>query len=406
MLYREIPKTGDKLSILGYGCMRFPGGALGVDEKKAIEQLRYAMDKGINYFDTAWPYHGGKSEGILGKALKEGYREKVKIADKLPHWLCKNTEDMDYYLNEQLKRLDTDKIDYYLIHALDGPSWEKVKSLGVIDFINKAKESGKIVNAGFSFHGLKEEFKAIIDDYDWDFCQIQYNILDKHFQAGIDGLTYAHSKNIGVIVMEPLRGGSLAGKLPPDVEKIYENAKTGWSNAEWSLRWIWNHPGVITILSGMNDQSQIDENIKIAGEAGINSLSEEKIRTVEKAAEKFISLMKVPCTSCQYCMPCPKNVNIPSAFTFYNEKYLFKKGFMSRMFYLMQLGKIGDKEPMLASRCVDCGICVKKCPQKIDIPAELKHVKKDFEGFLSKPLLFMIKAVMSKGKRKKSKSAE
>jgi predicted aldo/keto reductase-like oxidoreductase len=404
MLYREMPKTKDKLSILGFGCMRLPGNHIRVDEKEAVEQLRYAMDRGINYLDTAWPYHNGKSEVILGKAIKEGYRDKVKIADKLPHWLCKSREDMDYYLNAQLERLDEEVIDYYLVHGIDAESWRRARSRGVVDFMNKAKESGKIVNAGFSFHGARDDFKEIIDEYDWDFCQIQFNILDEHFQAGVEGLEYARSRDIGAIVMEPLRGGSLAGKLPDEVEKIYKSTQPGRTNVEWALRWIWNHPGVITVLSGMNHKDQIDENIRIAEKAEKYSMSREELKTVTEAAETFRNLMKVPCTGCQYCQPCPKNVNIPSAFHFYNNKYLFKQGTMSRMLYLAQLGEVQERKSALASQCVECGACVKHCPQNIDIPAELKKVQNEFEGFLTKPLLFIIGFMFSQGRRARRKN--
>ena len=400
MLYREMPKTKDKLSILGFGCMRLPGTQMNVDEDAAIEQLQYAIDKGINYMDTAWPYHNGKSEVILGKAIKNGYRDKVKIADKLPHWLCKSSEDMDYYLSAQLERLNEEVIDYYLIHGLEAASWEKVKNLGVMEFMEKAKKRGKIINTGFSFHGIREDFKKIIDDFNWDFCQIQLNILDKHFQAGVEGLDYASSKKIGVIIMEPLRGGSLAGKLPEEVEKVYKSASAERTNVEWALRWVWNHPSVVSVLSGMNDKAQIDENIRIAEDAEIGSLSKEELKTIEIAAETFRGLMKVPCTGCQYCQPCPTNVNIPSAFHFYNNKYLFKQGFMSRMLYLVQLGDIQKRKPMLASQCIECGACVKHCPQHIDIPAELKKVQKEFEGVLSKPLLLLAKTMLSRGRRR------
>jgi predicted aldo/keto reductase-like oxidoreductase len=401
MLYREMPKTGDSLSILGFGAMRLPGSRMSVDEKEAIRQIRYSIDNGINYLDTAWPYHNGKSEVVLGKALKDGYREKVKVADKLPIWLCKTREDMDYYLDEQLKRLDVDVIDYYLIHALEGVTWEKAVKLGVVDFMDKAKESGKIVNIGFSFHGPREDFRNIIDGYDWDFCQIQYNILDRNHQAGIEGLEYARSKDIGVIVMEPLRGGLLAGKLPGEVEKIYRGVRADWSNVEWALRWIWSHPGVITVLSGMNAIEQIDENIRIAGTAEPDSLSGEELKTVDNAAETFRSLMKVPCTSCQYCMPCPAKVNIPSAFHFYNNKHLFKQGLYSRIFYLMLHGEVQGREPTLASQCVECGKCLEHCPQNIDIPTELKNIEKEFEGFWAGPMTFLMKMMFSRGRRKK-----
>jgi predicted aldo/keto reductase-like oxidoreductase len=400
MLYRTMPKTGDKLSILGFGCMRLPGGQIGVDEKAAIAQLRYAIDKGVNYLDTAWPYHNGKSEEVLGRAIKDGYRDKVKIADKLPQWLCRSREDMDYFLNAQLRRLNEKVIDYYLLHALDAASWAKAKSLGAVDFMDRAKADGAIVNRGFSFHGARDDFKTIIDGYDWDFCQIQFNILDERFQAGIEGLEYAASKNIGVVVMEPLRGGSLAKKLPDTVERIYRSALPHRTNAEWALRWVWNHPGVITVLSGMNKMEQIDENIGIAGNAEAGSMAGDEVKVIEKAAETFRALMKVPCTECQYCQPCPKNVNIPSTFHFYNNKYLFKQGVTSRILYLFHLGGLQERKPMLAGQCVECGACVKHCPQKINIPAELKKVKKEFEGIFTKPLLFLIGVALSRGKRK------
>ena len=394
MLYRELPKTGDKLSILGFGCMRLPAGRFNVDEKKAIKQLRYAIDLGVNYFDTAWPYHNGKSEVILGKAVKDGYRRRVKIADKLPHWLCKSREDMDYYLDKQLERLGENVIDYYLIHALDGQSWEKIKALGAIDFINRAKENGKIINAGFSFHGARVDFNKIINDYNWDLCQIQFNILDEHNQAGIEGLEYAASRNIGVIVMEPLRGGALAGRLPDEVEKIYSTAPVKRTNVEWALRWVWNHPGVVTVLSGMNEKSQIDENIKIAEKAEIGSLTDEELKIIRNVGESFREIMKVPCTGCQYCMPCPNNVNILMSFSSYNNKYLFNKGLLSRLQYLIQLGGLQGRKSMLASQCIECGLCMKNCPQNINIPAELKLVKRDFEGFLTKPFLFLLNMYM------------
>jgi predicted aldo/keto reductase-like oxidoreductase len=400
MLYREMPKTGDKLSILGFGCMRLPGSAARVNEEEAIRQIRYAVDQGVNYLDTAWPYHNGNSEVVLGKALKDGYRERVKVADKLPHWLCEKREDMDYYLDEQLKRLDLEQIDYYLIHMLDGGTWRKALDMGVVDFMDRAKASGKIAHIGFSFHGPREDFKTVVDGYDWEFCQIQYNILDEHAQAGIEGLVYARSKDIGVIIMEPLRGGALAGKLPKEVEAVYRKADADRSNADWALRWIWNHPGIITVLSGMNSMDQIDENLKIASEADIHSMSTVETDTVSTAAETFRNLMKVPCTGCQYCMPCPKGVNIPSAFTFYNQKYLFKQGFMSRAMYLLQHGTIQGREPSLASQCVACGLCMKHCPQSIQIPSELKTVEREFEGFFTKPINFMIRAGLSAGRRK------
>ncbi len=404
MLYRTMPKTGDELSILGFGCMRLPGGALRPDEAESIKQIRSAIDRGVNYVDTAWPYHGGKSEVILGKALKGGYRQKVKLADKLPQWLCKSREDMDYYLDAQLERLDDSVIDYYLIHAVDGPTWKKIEGLGVIDFLEKAKADGKIIHAGFSFHGVRDDFKAIVDAYDWDFCQIQFNILDEHNQAGVEGLQYAASKDIGVIIMEPLRGGVLAGKQPREVQKIYDAAPTKRSNAEWALRWIWNHPGIVTVLSGMNNEQHIAENIRIASDAEIGSLTSQETDTVRQAAETFRTVMKVPCTGCQYCMPCPKNINIPLVFSIYNSKHLYGKGLTSKIHYLGFNGGLQGKKPGLASQCVGCGLCVKHCPQQIDVPVHMQSVRKEFEGPMTKPLLFLLGKAISMGGRKNKKA--
>ncbi len=403
MLYREMPKNKEEISILGFGCMRLPGKQTNPDEKKSIELIRKAIDLGVNYLDTAWTYHSGKSEVILGKALQDGYRQKVKIADKLPYWLCETREDMDTFLNAQLHWLNDTVIDYYLVHALNYSSWQQMKKMGIIDFLNKAKESNKVTNVGFSFHGPRDDFKKIIDDYNWDFCQIQFNILDKHDQAGIEGLEYAASKNIGVVIMEPLRGGVLANKLPDEVQKIYDAAPVKRSNAEWALRWIWNHPGVISILSGMNTIEQIEENIKIASKAEVNSLSTEEMALIDTAADTFREKMQVPCTGCQYCMPCPKGVNIPFAFTYYNEKYLFNQGFLSRIMYLSQSAKIAHRKSALASECVDCGICVKHCPQNIDIPKELNKVKKEYEGFGTRLLIFIINKAAAAGSKKKKK---
>ena len=269
MLFRKVNKTGDHLSILGFGCMRLPQkrgkpGDGKIDTERAAQQIRYAIDRGVNYIDTAMTYHMGDSETFLSGALTDGYRGRVKLATKLPHWVVKNYEDMDLILNAQLCRLDTDHIDYYLIHALDNTSWKKIKELEVREFLDKAKTDGRIVNAGFSFHGDKESFKAIVDSYDWTFCQIQYNYLDEHNQAGTEGLKYAAAKNLGIIIMEPLRGGNLAGKLPPTVQALWDEANSSRTPAEWSLRWVWNHPEVTSVLSGMNKKYQIEENLILA----------------------------------------------------------------------------------------------------------------------------------------------
>ena len=306
MLYRRMPQNGDELSILGFGCMRLPVKDGKIDEPRAIGQIRYAIDQGVNYVDTAWPYHAGESETVLGKALRDGYRNRVKLATKLPSWMIKSREDMDRFLAAQLEKLGTDQIDYYLVHALDGKLWDNVERLGVLEFLDQAKKDGRIVNAGFSFHGLAGDFTRIVDAYPWVFCQIQYNYLDEEYQAGTEGLEYAAAKGLGVIVMEPLRGGNLGLPTPPPaVAAIWNEAKVRRTPAEWALRWVWNRPEVTVVLSGMNEEEQIQENLAIANTAHANALTEEELELVERVGRKYRELMKVGCTGCGYCMPCP-----------------------------------------------------------------------------------------------------
>lgn len=314
MLYREMPKNKDKLSILGFGCMRLPMVEGKIDEARAISQIRYAIDQGVNYMDTAWPYHGGESEPLLGKALQDGYRELVRVATKLPTWKIKRREDMDCYLDAQLKKLGIDRIDFYLMHALTGPFWETLKSFGAIDFLNRAIKDGRVANAGFSYHGLPEDFSRIVDDFPWECCQIQYNFLDEKNQAGTDGLKYAASRRLGVVVMEPLRGGNLGlATPPPAVQAIWDESKSVRSPAEWALRWVWNHPEVTVVLSGMNEESHIRENIAVAETAFPDSMSREELDLVGRVAGKYHELLKVPCTGCGYCMPCPSDVDLREA---------------------------------------------------------------------------------------------
>lgn len=387
MLYRTMEKTGDALSILGYGCMRLPTKNSRIDEEKAKEQIYAAIDRGVNYIDTAYPYHGGASESFLGKILEGEYRKKVKIATKLPQFLCRSQADMYSYFEKQLERLKTDKIDYYLIHTLDGQSWEKMKSFGIMDFMDDLKQSGRIEHIGFSFHGQHDEFKTIVDDYPWEFCQIQYNMIDENHQAGRKGLEYAAEKGLGIIIMEPLLGGTLAGDLPKEIETIYNSAETKRSNVEWALRWIWDHPQVHVLLSGMNVDAHIDENIRIASEALPNSFTENEKKIVEQASETFRSLRAVECTGCAYCVPCPAKVNIPGAFEFYNHRAMFGKNTTQTVMYLGRLGAMMGGEKSMARQCVDCGLCIKKCPQHIDIPARLKEVSNTFETPLNRTII-------------------
>ncbi len=315
MLIRTVPKTGDELSILGFGFMRLPlKKSGGIDEERAIRQLRHAIDKGVNYVDTAPAYHFGKSEKILARALADGYREKVRIATKLPPWSVHARGDMDSILSSQLATLRTDRIDYYLLHSLTKASWEKMKSLGVLGFLDAAKKDGRIKNAGFSFHGDTATLKEIVDSYDWEFCQIQYNYLDEHTQAGTEGLKYAAGKRLAVMIMEPIRGGNLAGQIPDEIKKIWDESPRKRSPAEWALRWVWNHPEVTVVLSGMNDESHIDENLQIAGEAFPDSLTPSELAVISRVRDSYQRLMKINCTGCGYCMPCPSGSRYPGLF--------------------------------------------------------------------------------------------
>ncbi|WP_371151129.1 aldo/keto reductase [Halodesulfovibrio aestuarii] len=382
MLYRTMPKNGDQLSALGFGCMRLPMVDGKIDEKRAIAQIREAIDNGVNYVDTAWPYHNGESEPLLGKALRDGYREKVKIATKLPTWMVNSREDMDNFLNAQLEKLGTDHIDYYLIHALSGPSWDKIEALGVKEFLDQAQRDGRIVNPGFSFHGLSEDFNGIVDSYPWVFCQIQYNYLDQEFQAGTKGLEYAASKDLGVIIMEPLRGGNLGlPTAPPAVAEIWDEAQTKRAPVEWALRWVWNHPEVTVVLSGMNIESHVKQNMAIACEAHADSLTAEECALVDRVSTKYRELMQVGCTGCGYCMPCPAAVQIPTCFDLFNKLHMFGGLEGVKHFYKsFAAGTVLQREAGFASQCIECGECLEKCPQQINIPEVLKRVVTELEN--------------------------
>jgi predicted aldo/keto reductase-like oxidoreductase len=381
ILYRRVPKNGDKLSILGFGCMRLPVKEGRLDVEKARDLILHSIDHGVNYIDTAWTYHLGENEPFLGQILAEGYREKVKLATKLPSWSIEKREDMDRILNFQLERLRTDHIDYYLVHALVGTLWDKMEKLGILDFLDKAKAEGRIVNAGFSFHGSIEDFKLIVDTYPWEFCQIQYNFLDRKNQAGIEGLRYAASKGLGVIVMGPMRGGKLTCSVPPEVEKIWREAPIKRTPAEWALRWVWNHPEVTVVLSGMNEYSQIEENLRITDEAYPNSLNETELKLVDIVEQKYRKLMNTGCTGCGYCLPCPSGVDIPICFEVYDNLYLSRNENEGKLIYAAKAGGIIRGDILgYASQCVQCGQCLEKCPQHLNVPDLLKNIAEKFEG--------------------------
>ena len=375
--------------------MRLPMKGQVVDEERAITQIRYAIDHGVNYVDSAPPYHGGESEIVLGKTLLDGYRDKVKVATKLTPFLLSKAEEMEKMLNVQLQKLQTDHIDYYLLHGLDADSWKKMQGFRALEFLDQAKSDGRIVNAAFSFHGSLKTFKEIIDAYDWTMCQIQYNILDDKLQAGTAGLKYAASKKVAVVVMEPLRGGVLASKLPKEVQHYYDIAKIKRCPAEWALRWVWNHPEVTLALSGMNDENQVIENIKTAETALPGSMTAEDLATIKKVADSYRSLLKVPCTGCQYCMPCENGVNIPGNFHAYNEFHMGGDEQTSRALYGMWLmgGMTGKRSD--AELCKACNKCQERCPQHIDIPGNLKAVALELGGEKTQEILAMRKAKMA-----------
>jgi len=375
MLYRTFPNNEDKLSILGFGCMRLPIKSMkakDIDFDLAEAMVRKAIDNGVNYIDTAWPYHGGESEPFLARALADGYREKVFLATKLPSWMIKKTEDMDRILNKQLVKLNTEYIDYFLIHALNRKYWDNLISLGLFDFIERALKDGKIKHIGFSFHDDLEVFKEIVDAYPWEFCQIQYNFLDTEQQAGLEGLTYAHEKGVGIIVMEPLRGGALTKSVPEDVQNLWDSTAARRTPAEWALRWVWNDPRITVVLSGMSTMEQVEENLSIAKTAEPETLTDNELNIFEEVKNIYQSRIKNPCTACSYCMPCPHGVDIPRAFGFYNDAYIFDDIEGKKIVYGRFLKDQG------ADLCVACGECEPKCPQKIKIIDELVSVKELF----------------------------
>lgn len=403
MQYRTMPGSANRLSILGYGCMRLPtkfGGA--IDKEKALEQIRGAIDRGVNYIDTAWPYHMGNSESFLGEyVLKDGYREKVNLATKLPCFTIRKTEAIRDTFKKQLKKLQTDYIDYYLLHSLDGPKWDLMVSLGIIDFMDEVKAAGTVKNMGFSFHGKKADFMRICDGYDFDFAQVQFNIMDEQFQAGIEGINYAAKKGMGIIAMEPLRGGSLVSKMPAGVKKIYDESGYDRSAAEWALRWVWNNPNIQVVLSGMNVDEHIDENINVASEVLPESMDAKEFEIINSVKKSYESIMQVGCTGCSYCMPCPAGINIPAAFSNLNEYHMYSKG-GARLHHAMHLGlQTDDGKPHWTTDCIDCGECEKKCPQNIPVRQVFKQVQNDLEGLSTKALAGAARLVLGSKSHKK-----
>jgi predicted aldo/keto reductase-like oxidoreductase len=383
MIYRANPKNNDLLSQLAFGCMRFAK-----DDKDVEKQIAYAIEHGVNYFDTAYAYPN--SEERLGKVLSKGYRQQVSIATKMPTYLVNKPEGFNKMFETQLRRLQTDYINYYLMHMLTNvKEWDRVCQMGIIDFIKERKNAGQIRNIGFSYHGGLQDFKDLVDIYDWDFCMLQFNYLDENNQVGISGVEYAASKGLPIMVMEPLRGGKLVDKLPKEAINVWKDAPDKRSAAEWALRWVWNHPAITTVLSGMSTLEMVDENIRIASEAKANGLTAADLKLFEQVRRIILGKETVPCTGCNYCMPCPKGVDIPMCFTCYNDKKSGIESGVSTKFYYIQ--RLFNHQ---ASLCIECGKCEKHCPQNIVIRDELKKVKNEMEGVLYKPLRFVAKKVM------------
>ena len=376
MKYRT-DKYGNQISVLGYGCMRFTKTTGKIDIDKAEKELMAAYEMGVNYYDTAYIYTG--SEAAIGKIFeKNGIREKINIATKLPHYLMHSMESIEKCFQEELSRLRTTYIDYYLMHMLnDVKTWEKLVDMGILEWISEKKKNGSIRQIGFSYHGNSDMFCQVVDAYDWDFCQIQYNYLDEHAQAGRAGLQHAAAKGIPVIIMEPLRGGKLVSNLPEKAKNLFAKHPKQYSPAEWAFRWLWDQPEVTCVLSGMNSMEMLQENIRVASECEIGEFTQEDRKLLAQVVEAINSKMKVGCTGCGYCMPCPMNVDIPGTFAAYNVSSV--DGKMEAMYEYLRSTTF-RKNATSASNCIGCGKCEKHCPQGIEIRKELKNAQKVLEG--------------------------
>lgn len=387
MQYRKM-KDGTQISILGYGCMRFSSSGGRIDIDKTEKEILLAIENGVNYFDTAYIYNG--SEEALGTILARNHcRDKVNIATKLPYYLLKNTSSVEKLFQEQLRRLRTDHVDFYLMHMLfDLNVWKRLKSIGIEEWIAEKKQNGQIRNIGFSFHGDTKTFKELIDAYDWDFCQIQYNYLDEHTQAGREGLLYAAGKQIPVIIMEPLRGGKLVDLLPDSAKEAIRNYPVKRTPAEWAFHWLWDQPEVTCVLSGMNSQEMVTENIKTASETSAHAFTESDHELIKTVKAKINQNLRVGCTGCGYCMPCPQGVDIPTAFRCYNKARM--DGRFSTILEYIQVTSL-RKDSSDISKCIQCGACEQHCPQHIAIRKELQNARKELQPFYARTALRILK---------------
>ncbi|MBN1303683.1 MAG: aldo/keto reductase [Anaerolineales bacterium] len=372
MQYRKFGSLEWPVSALGFGCMRFPLTGTDnsqIDEKQSTGMLAYALERGVNYIDTAYTYHGGQSERFVGKFLKSGYRDKVRLATKLPCWEVEASKDFDRLLNEQLAKLQVEHIDFYLLHALNKDSWKKMYELDVLPWAEAALADGRIGYLGFSFHDDYDAFKTIVDAGDqWTFCQIQYNYMDIENQAGTRGLRYAASKGLAVVIMEPILGGRIVNP-PPSVQAIWDTAESGRSPADWALQWLWDQPEVSTVLSGMSSLQQVEENVTSAARSGVSTLTSDELKLIDQIRDQYDALSPIPCTKCQYCLPCPNGVNIPRAFEIYNQGIMYEKLDGARIDYNQWFD-----EDQRAHHCIECRECEEKCPQHIPISEWMPHL--------------------------------
>ncbi|MDD5219060.1 MAG: aldo/keto reductase [Candidatus Bipolaricaulis sp.] len=367
MQYRTFGRLDWRPSALGFGAMRLPildGDPGKIDEALAARMIRTAVDHGVNYFDTAWPYHREQSERFLGRCLRGGDRRRVRIATKLPSPRVATPGDFDRFLDEQRRRLQTERIDFYLLHGLNKEHWAKLRGLGVLEWAERVRREGRIGEFGFSFHDDLATFREVVDAYDWGFCQIQYNYIDVEFQAGREGLRYAAKRGLAVVVMEPLRGGSLACPAPREVLALWDSAPRRRSQADWALQWVWNDPDVSLVLSGMSNLGQVEENLASADRSGVGSLSEDELSLVERVRNAYRALAPIPCTRCGYCQPCPHGVAIPRVFTLYNDAMAY--GDLARLGRMYRNAAFVGPESR-ADQCVACGTCEAACPQQIRI---------------------------------------
>jgi predicted aldo/keto reductase-like oxidoreductase len=364
--YRTFGGLDWRPSALGFGAMRLPridNDPGQIDEPEATRMIRYAIDHGVNYVDTAYPYHRETSETFLGRALQDGYRQRIRLATKMPCWKIETAEDFDRYLDEQLEKLQTDHIDFYLLHSLNAKTWPKVRDLDVLSWAEGAIADGRIGHLGFSFHDKLEVFQEIVDATDlWTLCQIQYNYMDVEYQAGTQGLKYAASRGLAVVAMEPIRGGRLANHIPPSVDEIMNRALTERTPADLALQWVWNHSEISLLLSGMSTMEHVVQNVESAGRSGPGTLTDEELAMVGRIREAYEALCAIPCTDCKYCLPCPSGVNIPRVFDIYNDLMMYGDEARARMFY----GWLAEDQR--ANLCIECGECLEKCPQMIEIP--------------------------------------